>query len=272
MTATIRRDGEDRWRLHRLGPPGRPWLALHGFTGGGEDWAPIAEGAPVPLLAPDLPGHGGTQLGRPVSVTDCADALGRLWDAAVGGPTVVVGYSLGGRTALTLALQRPDLVAGLVLIGASAGLRDEDRPARRQQDERLAAALQESGTQAFLEGWWRHPLIATQANIAPPIRQAMRSRRLALPPAGLADSLRGMGTGAMEPLWDPLAAIDCPALLVVGERDPKYRALATELAEGLAHAAVAVVPGVGHAAHLEGLDPFLQILRESEMWRTRPSD
>jgi 2-succinyl-6-hydroxy-2,4-cyclohexadiene-1-carboxylate synthase len=55
----------------------------------------------------------------------------------------------------------------------------------------------------------------------------------------------------MEPLWDRLGELTLPVTLVVGERDEKFRAIAARMAERLPDARLAVVPGAGHAAHLE---------------------
>ena len=55
----------------------------------------------------------------------------------------------------------------------------------------------------------------------------------------------------MRPLWDRLGEVAVPVTLVVGERDSKFRAVADEMAGRLRDARVVVVPGAGHAVHLE---------------------
>jgi pimeloyl-ACP methyl ester carboxylesterase len=70
----------------------------------------------------------------------------------------------------------------------------------------------------------------------------------------LADALRGLGTGALPPLWDRLGELPMPVTLVVGERDAKFRAIAEQMAARLADARIEVVPGAGHAAQLERPD------------------
>ncbi|HTC80771.1 MAG TPA: alpha/beta fold hydrolase, partial [Acidimicrobiia bacterium] len=65
-------------------------------------------------------------------------------------------------------------------------------------------------------------------------------------------SLRLLGTGAQEPAWDRLGEIDVPVLLMAGEHDTKFSALAFRLAAGIGPGAgISLVPGAGHAAHLE---------------------
>src|SRR5690606_23536537 len=117
-----------------------------------------------------------------------------LGDAA--GPATYVGYSMGGRLALHLALARPDLVRRLVLIGATGGIDDEDdRAARRAADERLAAHLEQVGVATFVDEWLAQPLFAGLSPTA-----AARDERLANTAEGLASSLRLAGTGTQEPL------------------------------------------------------------------------
>jgi 2-succinyl-6-hydroxy-2,4-cyclohexadiene-1-carboxylate synthase len=166
----------------------------------------------------------------------------------VGGAAVYIGYSMGGRMALRLALDRPALVRGLVLIGASPGI---DAPAaraqRRTEDEARATHLEQVGVEAFVDEWLRGALFASL-----PADRACRDERCTNTVDGLAASLRQAGTGAQEPLWSRLHELQVPVLLLVGERDTKFRAIAAQMAPRIgAMATVATVPGAGHCAHLE---------------------
>jgi pimeloyl-ACP methyl ester carboxylesterase len=69
----------------------------------------------------------------------------------------------------------------------------------------------------------------------------------------LAAALRALGTGSMEPLWDRLAQLQMPAVVVVGERDVKFSALASRLADGLGAGSLVSVPG-GHGLPWEAPD------------------
>ena len=224
-------------------PPHRVVLA-HGFTQTLAAWAPVAArlAGRWRVVRVDLPGHGGS---APVRV-GFAQAAGLLGDC--GGPGGYVGYSLGGRLCLRLALDRPDLVRALVLVGASPGIADpRSRAQRRAADEALASSIERDGVEAFLDRWLAGPLFATL-----PPRLAGRAERLANPPDGLAYALRRLGSGAQEPLWDRLAGLGCPALLVAGARDAKFAGLAGEMAAAIGPSArVALVAEAGHAAHLE---------------------
>ncbi len=169
----------------------------------------------------------------------------RIGEAAAAG--IYVGYSMGGRLTLRLALDRPDVVRGLVLVSASPGLRtDEERATRTASDEALARDIERDGVDAFLERWLAQPMFAS----IPPVRSGVDDRRQ-VRPEYLAACLRVLGTGTMEPLWDRLAELTMPVLLLTGTDDAKFDAIATEMQEAIGPNAEHVrVPG-GHALPLE---------------------
>lgn len=224
-----------------------PIIALHGFTGTGGDFAPVAGPG---WQMPDIVGHGSAPAPRTMEPYAMSAEVARI-GARVPAGAVVVGYSMGGRLALSLAVERPDL-AGLVLIGATPGIEDaSERAERRRLDAARADRIEAIGVESFLEEWQRVPVIASQRRIARDVRAAMAARRRAHRPWGLANSLRGMGTGAMPSLWDRLGAVRCPTLLVTGEDDGRFSAIADAMARRMPSAERAVIAGAGHCAHLE---------------------
>jgi 2-succinyl-6-hydroxy-2,4-cyclohexadiene-1-carboxylate synthase len=225
-------------------------VLLHGFTQTRQSWrrTVAALDGRYRAVTPDLPGHGQMAERRPASL---AAALAYL-RALVDGPHVLAGYSMGGRIALHAALARPRDVRRLVLVGASPGLADPaERAARRRDDEALADRIEAIGVEAFAQEWERLALWEGQPDR---VRAAAHADRLRNTPAGLADALRGLGTGALPPLWDRLPELAMPVVLVVGERDEKFRAIAERMAQRLADPRVEVVAGAGHAVHLERPD------------------
>src|SRR4051794_20402351 len=223
-------------------------LLLHGFTQTRQSWrrtVAALDGRYTRTVAPDLPGHGQLTERRPVSLAATLAYLAAL----VEGPHVLAGYSMGGRIALHAALARPRLVERLLLAGAGPGLATEaERTGRRAADEALADRIEAIGVEAFAEEWAALPLWEGQPER---VRAAAHADRLRNSAGGLAAALRGLGTGALPSLWDRLPELQCPVTLVVGERDEKFRAIADRMAERLPRAEVVVVPGAGHAAHLE---------------------
>lgn len=248
----------------RMAGEGPPLLMLHGFTGTGLTWERLmpALSQRFQTIAPDLLGHGETDApadaGR-YRMERCVDDLLALLAALGHERCHLLGYSMGGRVAMHVALAAPERVMTLVLEGASPGIANPlDRILRARQDELLAASIERDGVQAFVERWEQLPLFGTQSRLAPEVQAAVRAQRLKHSAVGLANSLRGMGTGAQEPLVDQLGSLTMPCFLIAGELDEKYRGIVAAMAGRIPHAETAVVPGAGHNVHLEKPDAFLE--------------
>lgn len=237
-------------------------LLLHGFTGSAATWEPHAARyrKRYRTVAVDLIGHGLTDAPRDPAryrMGRCIDDLQALLDALGVERTAVLGYSMGGRVALHLASAHPERLWALVLESASPGIDDpEERARRRQADEALAAELESHGIESFVAKWEALPLWATQARLPQEVRDRVRRQRLQNRAHGLAGSLRGMGAGAMEPLYARLPHLTMPTLVIAGQRDEKYVRLGEQMARAMPRAELAIVPGAGHNVHLEEPDTF----------------
>jgi 2-succinyl-6-hydroxy-2,4-cyclohexadiene-1-carboxylate synthase len=207
-------------------------------------------GADHEPVALDAPGHGAA------AELDLDLVEGGAWLAATGGRATYVGYSMGGRLCLHAALAAPDAVRGLVLISATGGIDDAgERDARRRADDALAERIETIGVDAFIDEWLAQPLFAGLDIVAQ--GRADRRRNTA---RGLASSLRLAGTGTQAPLWERLADLHVPTLVIAGALDTKFVALGERLAATIPGAGLAVVPGAGHTVHLERPDDFLAVL------------
>lgn len=241
-------------------------LLLHGFTGSAETWRPFlpALAARRRVIAPELIGHGRTAAPADAAryrMDECVADLLALLDRLGVEEFAVLGYSMGGRVALHLALAAPERVRALILESASPGITDPaERAERARSDEALAELIEREGIAAFVERWESQPLFATQRSLPAEVRERLRAERLGQRPVGLANSLRGMGTGAMEPAWDRLGELGMPALVLAGELDAKYVAIARAMEGRLPQARVAIVSGAGHAVHLEQPARFLELV------------
>lgn len=193
------------------------------------------------VLTLDLPGHGDAA-DLEASLADIADlVLDVLPDEAL----ILGGYSFGARVALHVALADPSRLSHLVLLGASRGIEDPaERLQRRGRDEALAAHLDEVGTEVFLSEWLSQPLFET---LGPNAESETRS----LDAEGLSSSLRSAGTGTQQWLGGRLADLEVPTLTMAGALDVKFVAEARAIAEAVADGRCEVIPGAGHAAHLE---------------------
>lgn len=228
-------------------------VLVHGFTLTRTCWGPLADELATDheVVRVDAPGHGS-------SVDVRADLTGAAGLLADFGPATYLGYSMGGRMCLEAAMRRPEQVAGLVLVSATAGIdSDDERARRRGNDEALADLIEAEGVDAFVDRWLSLPLFAGLPAAARYDRQRRSNTA-----AGLSSSLRLTGAGTQEPAWERLHALRMPVLVVAGADDAKFAALARRLAEGIgANARLVVIPDAGHTTHLEAPDPFLAALR-----------
>ena len=226
-------------------------ILVHGFTQTRRSWDPLLPAlADHEVVALDAPGHGAAS-----GVVHDLPA-GGAWLAEQGGAGAYVGYSMGGRLCLHAALAAPHAVRALVLVSATAGIDGAiERAQRRASDEALADRVERIGVEAFVDEWLALPLFdGLNADTDG------RAARLENTPDGLASSLRSAGTGTQEPLWDRLGSLTMPVLVVAGEHDEKFAALAHRLAAAIPGADLAIVEGAGHTVHLEQPDAFLRVL------------
>lgn len=203
----------------------RPRVVLiPGFTQTASSWTGAAEVVreSCEVRALDIP--------PPSTFSATARTLG-----AAGGRGLYVGYSMGGRLCLRLALDRPDLVRGLMLVSTSPGIAErKERAARAEADDMLADGVERDGVDAFLASWLAQPMFANVPDDAPGLADRRR-----LTPEYLASCLRLLGAGVMEPMWNELSELKIPVWLVTGTLDAKYTAVARRMLERM-H------PGVSH--------------------------
>jgi 2-succinyl-6-hydroxy-2,4-cyclohexadiene-1-carboxylate synthase len=245
-----------RLNVEVSGDEGPTLLLLHGFTGSSETWQPFLRSWDrFRIVRVDVIGHGLSdapddpdRYSMTRAVADVFGVLDRLDIQRL----ALLGYSMGGRLALHLALAAPERFSTLVLESASPGIEDEaERMARVAADEALADSIDRDGLESFVDRWQAQPLFTSQAALPEDVKQRQRSQRLAGSPLGLANSLRGMGAGRQDYLLPRLGALTMPTLLLVGALDTKYVALGRQLSSILPNAELQVIEHTGHAAHLE---------------------
>jgi len=244
-------------------------VMLHGFTGSAAGWGSHLEALAASgwqVIALDLPGHGRSDApgdAQCYTIESCQRyILATLQELGVNrGEAVLLGYSMGGRIALYTAFS--GFFRALILESASPGLEDQaSREQRRFSDEALAASIERDGVQAFIDRWEKLPLFASQNTLSPEARDALRRQRLHNRASGLAQSLRGTGTGVQPSLHVRLPTLRIPVMLIAGELDTKFTAIARSMAQALPQSQLCIVPGAGHAVHLERPEEFDSIVEE----------
>lgn len=190
----------------------------------------------------------GAERYRPAAIDYPGSSFGAGIDAVLAAAAdkfALCGYSAGGRLALHVALAAPERVTRLILVSATAGISDpEERARRRDADERLARRIERWSPTEFAEHWQAQPIFA---GTRPAAARLWRQDLLRSDPAELAATLRGSGTGAMEPLWDRLDELTMPSTVVAGERDERYVAIGRHLSDALPGASgLVVIPSAGH--------------------------
>ncbi len=236
------------YRAERLGAAGEPrCLLLHGFTGDSGDWSLWQRDMPS-ALAIDLPGHGGS----PHPVGSFSSEIARLLAALPPSIDCLIGYSLGGRIALSLLAAAPARMRSAIILSAHPGLLDTAQSAaRRATDRHWIALLRDQGIAAFTAAWERQPLFATQQRLPAARLDAQRAGRLAQDPEGLARSLEVFGLAEMPATWDALAPWHGRLDWIVGGRDAKFVDIAEQILARRPQTSLHLLADIGHNPLLE---------------------
>ncbi|MEO0409973.1 MAG: 2-succinyl-6-hydroxy-2,4-cyclohexadiene-1-carboxylate synthase [Cyanobacteria bacterium P01_A01_bin.135] len=237
-------------------------LFLHGFMGSDRDFDAVVARLQhrYTCLTLDLPDHGQTQLRveRPYSLETAAASLLDWLAPITAQPCALVGYSMGGRLALYLALSAPERFSHLVLESASPGLKTAaERQARIALDESRAQQIQQNFG-GFLQGWYQAPMFRNLAQ--QPEFKAVMERRRQNDPAKLGRSLRCLGTGQQPSLWPHLHKLTLPTLLLTGQQDSKFCAINAEMAAQMPNARWLSIESYGHTVHLEAPERYAEAI------------
>jgi len=224
-------------------------VALHGFTENDTVWSEALAPAQLACRCVLLPGHGHKPCPPTMTFAGYVDELARSLPSE---PFDLLGYSMGGRMALALAIAHPQRIRRLVLVSSAAGMRDAaERDTRHRRDERLAQMLEDEGIGPFVAVWEGSAALRPVQPFTERVAEMMRYVRLSHDPIGLASCLRVFGQGANPMLWDALPGLNIPTLLLAGDADHKYATLMAEMAGKLPQGRLVRIPDSGHSIHRE---------------------
>ncbi len=241
-------------------------LFLHGFMGNGKDFNAVISllSEKFNCLAVDLPGHGHTQVNAGdefYSLANTANGLINWLEELKIKPCFLLGYSMGGRLALYLALHYPQYFQKVILESASPGLKTEkERSQRYLSDLNLAEELKKQDLEDFLKSWYDKLLFKTFKNH--PDFNTILAQRLQNNPIELAKSLRWMGTGNQPSLWEKLSESQISFLLLVGELDKKFIKINQEMANLCSSVKLEIISNCGHNIHLENPQQWVKVVKE----------
>ncbi|KAL5828551.1 hypothetical protein ACOSQ3_018019 [Xanthoceras sorbifolium] len=261
-------------------------LFLHGFLGSGEDWLPImnAVSGLARCISIDLPGHGGSKIQHcgsevatqkpTLSVDVVADVLFELIEQITPRKVTLVGYSMGSRIALYMALRFSHKIKGAVIISGSPGLKDASaRKIRRAKDDSSAYSLVTNGLQLFLDNWYAGELWQSLRS-HPHFNRIVARRLLHDDLQSLSKVLSDLSIGRQPSLWEDLKDCNTPLLLIVGEKDGKFKSIAQKMCNEISRGKksrihqgaeiheIVEIPNSGHAVHLENPLPVIHAVRE----------
>ncbi len=239
-----------------------PIIFLHGFTGSAKDWIFIFNKLSDKYfpMAIDLPGHGKTLVPDNLefySTEAYKNIISQVLQKFKIEKAIFVGYSMGGRTALSFAVDNPQKVKALILESATAGIEKEtEKISRIKTDSDIANNILENGINQFVNYWMELPFFQSLKSLNAKTYQKIIENKKKNSIVGLANSLKGFSTGLMPSLWNKISRINFPTLLIVGELDRKYVRLNKEMTKKIKTSEMIVFSQCGHNTHLENPEDF----------------
>ena len=237
-------------------PGGVPIIFLHGITDSWRSFEPVLPRLPASVRAFALSQRGHGDADRPETgywPADFAGDLAAFMQALDLGPAVVVGHSMGGSVAQRFAVDHPERLLGLVLVGSRAAWHDQ--PDVAELCDYAASTLRDPVDRQFA-------LEFQQSTLAQPVPAAFLDmvvqESLKLPArvwrAAFLQGVQGADHRAL------IAGIRAPTLLLCGECDTLARGSQETLADSIPGSRLEIYPRAGHALHWEEPARFVEDL------------
>ncbi len=241
-------------------------VLLHGFLGSGESFQELIPNLKAfcnPITI-DLLGHGeteGAEMHYRFSTKEQVADVNKLISEQLPTPLFLLGYSMGGRLALQLAIQRPDLYKGLILESTTFGIESkQERQARQELDATRADSIMGNFEQ-FLESWKTMPMFNASPQNTEKEAQHFKIQQ-AQNPLWMNNSLLGFGTGSMPCVKDKLTNIPTQVQLLAGAKDFKFVGIMNAMLKDLNDGQLDVIKDSGHRVHLDQPEAYISVIRD----------
>ena len=233
---------------------GAPLLFVHGLGGNADNWLHQRRAFREKrrVISVDLPGHGRSE-GAEISFMRYWESIASLLDHLQIPAIDICGLSKGARVALMLARRQPGLVRSVTVVNSFLWLRPEDGQERRRLYDLL---LLDDGGHAWAEALLAKMGIPADGAIAKGFRRSLATIR----PERIRERFYEMVDYDQR---DELRSIECPVLIVRGERDgfiPPY--CAEDMLARLPRSQIASLPTCGHLPYLEQPQAFNRVLED----------
>jgi 2-succinyl-6-hydroxy-2,4-cyclohexadiene-1-carboxylate synthase len=175
--------------------------------------------------------------------------------------SIIVGYSMGARLALGVALEAAECCCGLIFVSGNPGIESEqDREQRWLVDQQVAERLETQPLGTFLNDWYQASVFAGMPD---EVRLAEINRKLSQSSSDWPSILRTNSVSKQPNYWPRLKELAMPTLVVAGEQDEKYRNISLRFDEETsANIESSIVPDCGHIVHREQPEAFVEIVRQ----------
>ena len=233
----------------------RPVVLLHGFTGRSQSWDKVrsALSSDVEVIAPNLIGHSGIVPDEPpLDFEQYVERLAIRLKLLGAEDAHLVGYSMGGRVALSLLINHPELFSSASLVGVHPGLAKKREHAERiKLEHEWIQLLREKGIGAFVEYWEQYPLFESQKNLDFETLMNQKILRLSQNEQGLIRAIEVLGLSSMPNYELKASDIEVPVEILVGEYDQKFQGRGELLATMIPQGEMLIIEATGHNVVLE---------------------
>ena len=239
-------------------------LFLHGFTGSANDWKDVSNKLDNRFnkIALDLIGHGKSSSPSDIKfymIDSIIEQIEQIINHLRLENVILCGYSMGGRAALSFAIEKPNLVKGLILESSSAGIKDDsEREERKNNDEEMAVFIEKNSIEDFVKKWLEQEIFGTLKRFSNERMRLIKEEKMKNTRTGLVNFLKGFGTGVMPYLGDKLCNLNLPVLLLSGQLDSKFTRINAEMSKLFPKANHIVIINSGHNIHLEEPERFVK--------------